>query len=125
MPEMARLPLPGRLTVLLAVVQLAMSWGVMLPAAYAGAFVLDWGPTGLVAGIGFGTAARVFDDPLHLSVQDRIEEGEERWQTLGMIGPVVVLVAHAWFEDEDGEVIRIISARKATRRERLAYEQEC
>jgi hypothetical protein len=75
-------------------------------------------------GIGFETASRVFDDPLHLSVQDRIEEGEERWQTLGMIGPVVVLVAHAWFEDDDGEEIRIISARKATRRERLAYEQE-
>jgi uncharacterized protein (DUF4415 family) len=36
----------------------------------------------------------------------------------------VVLVAHAWFEDEDGEVIRIISARKATGRERLAYEHD-
>ena len=75
-------------------------------------------------GVAFEAASRVFDDPLHLSIQDRIEEGEERWQTLGMIGPVVVLVAHVWFEDEDGEVIRIISARKATRRERLAYEQE-
>jgi len=75
-------------------------------------------------GVTFETAARVFGDPLHLSIQDRTEEGEERWQTLGMIGPVVVLVAHVWFEDEDGEVIRIISARKATRRERLAYEQE-
>jgi len=41
-----------------------------------------------------------------------------------MIDSVVVVVAHSWFEDEDGEVIRIISARKATRRERLAYEQE-
>lgn len=75
-------------------------------------------------GVAFETAARVFDDPLHLSIQDRIEEGEERWQTLGMIDSVVVVVAHSWFEDEDGEVIRIISARKATRRERLAYEQE-
>ena len=75
-------------------------------------------------GVGFETALRVFDDPLHLSIQDRIEEGEERWQTLGMVGSVVVLVAHAWFEDDDGEVIRIISARKATRRERLAYEHE-
>jgi uncharacterized protein (DUF4415 family) len=36
----------------------------------------------------------------------------------------VVLVAHAWFEDEDGEGVRIISARKATGRERLAYEHD-
>jgi uncharacterized protein (DUF4415 family) len=36
----------------------------------------------------------------------------------------VVLVAHAWFDDEDGQVIRIISARKTTGRERLAYEYD-
>jgi len=29
-------------------------------------------------GVAFETAARVFDDPLHLSIQDRIEAGEER-----------------------------------------------
>ena len=46
-------------------------------------------------GIRFEDAARVFDDPLALSVQDRIEHGEQRWQTLGMVGGcVVLLVAH-------------------------------
>jgi uncharacterized protein len=34
-------------------------------------------------GISFDTASRVFLDPLHLSRQDRIVEGEERWQTIG------------------------------------------
>jgi uncharacterized DUF497 family protein len=34
-------------------------------------------------GVSFETASLVFDDPNHLSVQDRFEEGEERWQTLG------------------------------------------
>jgi uncharacterized DUF497 family protein len=31
-------------------------------------------------GISFDTASQVFLDPLHLSRQDRVVEGEERWQ---------------------------------------------
>lgn len=43
--------------------------------------------------------ASVFLDPLHLSVQDRIEGGEQRWQTVGQIGGLtVVLVAHTFTE---------------------------
>ena len=80
-------------------------------------------------GLSFETAARVFLDPLHLSVQDRIEDGERRWQTLGQVdGMVVLLVAHTVTEegsaDEPVEVIHIISARRATRRERMRYENE-
>lgn len=77
-------------------------------------------------GVSFETASEVFDDPLALSVQDRHEEGEERWQTLGMVGGVVVLlVAHTYraSDNETEEVIRIISARKATKHERRRYEQ--
>jgi hypothetical protein len=36
-------------------------------------------------GIRFEEAARVFDDPLAISRQDRIENGEERWQTIGLV----------------------------------------
>lgn len=77
-------------------------------------------------GVSFATAARVFEDPRQLSVQDRHEDGEERWQTLGLVGGMVILlVAHTYREDERGEeIIRIISARKATRRERQYYEQQ-
>ncbi len=75
-------------------------------------------------GLSFETAALVFDDPHQLSVQDRHEGSEQRWQTLGLVGGVVViLVAHTWREQDDDEVIRIISARKATRQERVRYEQ--
>ena len=75
-------------------------------------------------GVRFDTATLVFDDPQHLSVQDRHTEGEERWQTIGMVGGVVVLlVAHTYRSHERGEVIRIISARKATAHERKHYEQ--
>ena len=73
-------------------------------------------------GISFETAALVFDDPYHVSVQDREVDGEPRWQTIGMVGGLhVLLVAHT--VDEEEEVIHIISARRATPRERNTYAQ--
>ncbi len=75
-------------------------------------------------GICFETAQHVFDDPLHLSRQDRIENGELRWQTIGSVGGVLVLlVAHTVTDTGGEEAIRIISARKADRTERRIYEQ--
>ena len=76
-------------------------------------------------GVSFETAQLVFEDPLHISRQDRVEGGELRWQTLGMAGGVaLLLVAHTWRETHVGEEhIRIISARRATKTERKVYEQ--
>ena len=76
-------------------------------------------------GVTFDIAMRVFADPDAMTVQDRIENGEQRWQTLGVVeGYFFLLVAHTVKSDEDGtEVIRIISARRADRSERKAYEQ--
>lgn len=79
--------------------------------------------------VSFETAIRAFADPFAFTEQDRIEGGEQRWQTLGMVeGYVLLLVAHTIHEeDEDGqsvEIIRIISARPADRKERRRYEQE-
>lgn len=75
--------------------------------------------------VAFEDAALVFLDPLHRTRQDRIEDGEVRWQTMGTVGGVtVLLVAHLLDEDEGGtERVRIISARKATRKERRRHEQ--
>ena len=80
-------------------------------------------------GIAFEVAAQVFRDPLRLTRQDRIEGYEMRWQTIGSVhGVTVLLVAHTITEeDSDGtqiEAIRIISARRATRSERKRYEEE-
>lgn len=77
-------------------------------------------------GVRFELAMRVFLDPLCVTRQDRIEGGELRWQTMGMVdGMLLLLVAHTVREDEDvGEVIRIVSARLATRKEKRDYEQE-
>ena len=79
-------------------------------------------------GVDFETAARIFADPFALSLQDRVEGGQARWQTIGLVeGHLLLLVAHTIREDmlnESIEVIRIISARKATRNERRRYEDE-
>ena len=74
-------------------------------------------------GISFETAALAFDDPYHLSRQDREVDGELRWQTIGMVNANhVLLIAHTVdVVNEDQIVIRVISARKATRRERDIY----
>jgi len=44
-------------------------------------------------GVSFETAKIVFDDPLHLSQLDPHSDGD-RWQTIGMVGPVLLLVVH-------------------------------
>jgi uncharacterized DUF497 family protein len=69
------------------------------------------------------TAARVFLDPLHLTRQDRIAEGEERWQSIGRVdGVLLVLVAYSVVDEKD-EFLCIISARRVTRQERIEYEE--
>ncbi len=70
----------------------------------------------------FEEAALVFDEPLALSVQDRIESGEQRCQTVGLVGDfLLILLAHT-VQIAGGEVIRIISARRADRNERKRYD---
>jgi len=80
-------------------------------------------------GVSFKAASQVFDDPLCRTEQDRIEHGEYRWQTIGQVnGCVLLLVAHTvhFYDDENDdnnyELIRIISARPATKQERKHYE---
>ncbi len=62
-------------------------------------------------GIGFELAMHAFADPLALTAQDRIEGGEYRWQTLGIVeGWLLLLVAHTIRDERDGsETVRIIS----------------
>ena len=71
-------------------------------------------------GVEFADAALALEDPLALTIRDPDSVGEERFVSLG-VDPVgrLIVVAHAW----RGERIRIISARKATRRERKSYER--
>ena len=84
-------------------------------------------------GISFEEASMVFLDPFHVVTADRIVDGEQRWQALGLAtrttGTIVLLlVAHTAREDdgeeEITEVVRIISARRTTAEERRTYEDE-
>jgi uncharacterized DUF497 family protein len=73
-------------------------------------------------GVSFDLAKFVFADPHVVSLQDDCET-EERWLTLGLINGVLILaVVHTSEDQHNEEIIRIISARKATPREREEYD---
>ena len=75
-------------------------------------------------GIRFETAQLVFEDPYQITTRDHGHTNEERWITMGAIGPgTVLLVVHTWFEHDYEEIIRIISARVAESHERKSYEE--
>ena len=82
-------------------------------------------------GISFELAALVFEDERCLIGPDRIDEtGQRRWHAIGAarIEPetaVVLLVVHAYREDDHGEeIIRIISARRAEKHEIRRYQEQ-
>ena len=75
-------------------------------------------------GIDFENAQLVFDDPHCISFVERVSDGEERWHAIGSIENIIVIVVvHTYREEASDEVIRIISARRATRHERNLYAQ--
>lgn len=74
-----------------------------------------------VHGLSFEAAQYVFADPLMSRPDPYLNE--ERWQTIGMIGSMIVFVVHTYPELSSDtahpqEVGRIISARQATSHER-------
>ncbi|PIR22552.1 MAG: hypothetical protein COV44_07355 [Deltaproteobacteria bacterium CG11_big_fil_rev_8_21_14_0_20_45_16] len=90
----------------------------------------DWDPEKAKANlskhkISFALATTVFDDPIHLSIPDPDWKGEERWVSIGMASntQTLVVVHTDRLRIAEEEVIRIISARKATRKERKEYEE--
>lgn len=71
-------------------------------------------------GIRFEVATAVFDDPDRITVvDDRFDYEEERLVTLGKTPDGVLVVVTT--ERDDPPRIRIISARKANKRERRHY----
>ena len=92
-------------------------------------FEFEWDPAKAASnarkhGISFADAATVFADELLLSVlDDQHGCGEERWISQGMSrdGQLLVVV-HTWRALDDRTLVRIISARPATPRERRRYE---
>ena len=71
-------------------------------------------------GVSFAEAVIALEDPLALTVPDR-REAEDRFVTVGQ-GSEGKLIVIAWIPLERGG--RIVSARKATPRERHSYEEK-
>ena len=70
--------------------------------------------------VSFLTAAAVFENEMLERVDDREDYGEVRWIALGRVDAEVYRVVYTW-RGED--VIRIISAQKASRDEREIYHR--
>jgi len=93
--------------------------------------LFDWDPRKAILnikkhGVSFELAQTVFDDPFQLSIIDsKKPHGEERWVTLGRsVHFDTLVVVHTYRAIESGrEIIRIISARTATKHERRQYEE--
>ena len=90
----------------------------------------EWDPLKAAAnlrkhGVALQVAERVWDDPAHLVLFDRYENGEDRWHAIGLVRGVMILtVVHAYPDGEDDGLIRIIGARAATRVERRRYDSQ-
>ena len=75
-------------------------------------------------GIDFETAQLIFDDPFCITFVEQVTDGEERWHAIGSIEKIILLVVvHTYREENSEQVIRIISARRATPKERRLYDQ--
>ena len=110
--------IPARTLLRATDLQLAIFLGVAL--------TFEWNPAKARSnlakhGVGFPEAATVFGDSLSHTVPDADHsEAEQRYVTMGMsYRQRILVVAHT----EDGDRLRIISARRATRREQRVYEQ--
>ena len=73
-------------------------------------------------GFDFADANQVFDNILLASLDNSQDYDEDRWISIGTLhnGTAVVVV----FTEEENDVIRIISMRKANKNEKTKYEKE-
>ena len=77
-------------------------------------------------GISFERAATVLLDPRALSqFDDRHSQIEDRWITMGIDNTGVLLVVCHTYRKQNhiGALVRVVSARKATKRETSQYEK--
>ncbi len=72
-------------------------------------------------GVSFDEASSVFGDPLSITIPDSAHsQGEDRFIIMGNSHEQKLLVV---IHTDRGDNIRIISARRASRRERKTYEE--
>jgi uncharacterized DUF497 family protein len=91
---------------------------------YTGVLVFEWDESKRSSnlrkhGLDFADCSAVFARPIITSVDDRYDYGERRFLTVGLLGSRMVSIVHT----VSGECVRLISFRKATKREQAKYFQ--
>jgi uncharacterized DUF497 family protein len=86
----------------------------------------EWDPAKAEAnlathGVSFTEAVTVLEDDFALTREDPDSAGEQRFVTLGMSSGANLLVVYTYREPD---VIRLISAWRANRRQRVRYEKD-
>lgn len=87
----------------------------------------EWDPAKAQAnlythGVSFAEATTVLEDEFAFTREDPDSVGEQRFVTLGMSSTDSLLVVVYTYRESD--VIRLISAWKANKRQRLRYERD-
>ena len=72
-------------------------------------------------GIDFEDITSIFDAPMLTALDSREDYGEDRWVGIGIVRNIVLVIV---FTERGHDKIRIISARKATKNERQAFDKE-
>ncbi|MBW4539806.1 MAG: BrnT family toxin [Myxacorys chilensis ATA2-1-KO14] len=70
--------------------------------------------------IDFADIPEMFEGSMLVELDDRFDYSEDRWIGIGFLGNGIAIVV--WTERQ-GDVIRVISARRANRHERKRFEQ--
>lgn len=74
-------------------------------------------------GVSFELACEIWLDPNHVIFEDRTSTFEERWNAVGLVGGQFILIAVHTYRGDQDDIVRIISARKATPHERRRYQE--
>jgi uncharacterized protein len=73
-------------------------------------------------GVSFELAYLVFDDPDAVTAEDHVDDnGELRYQTVGLVAGLLLFVAHVYRVINGEEMPWLISARKAVHHEEKIY----
>jgi uncharacterized DUF497 family protein len=72
-------------------------------------------------GIDFKDAAEIFSCPMLTNIDNRHDYGEERWVGIGFMKGIITVIVYT--ENDDKNIIRLISARKATKNENQRFKE--
>lgn len=63
----------------------------------------------------------MFDFPMLTCIDNRFDYGEERWVGIGFLKGIIAVLIYT--EDDEKDIIRVISCRKATKNEIKKFKE--